>query len=229
MLNNKLVPARITRTLFSGCLLLGISSAAACTGPKYQVNDVVLSDLPMQDKERMLAMQGEMNQAKEEKNKAQSDIATDGRDLSVAEAERAQSGQEHEKLEAELKLAERSQDLNRIRPAKANLSARNSTQNVSAAKLKWLEQRREYHRTLVELADLHGTAAERRYELEKARLAQATGKLPSKDFNVAQFEGQAAVAQKKYDEARGRADQQRDQSIQLEQSYSQLASSPPQP
>src|SRR4051812_32010878 len=101
----------------TGCLFLVMALGAACAGPKYQVNDVVLSDLPLQDKERMLAVKGEMNQATEEKNKAQSDVATDERDISVAEAESAQARLESSKLEANLRLAERGQDLNRIGPA----------------------------------------------------------------------------------------------------------------
>lgn len=198
-----------------------------CAGPRYHVNDAVLSDLPVQDKERMLAVQGEINQAAEEKNKAQADVAMDDRDISVAEAESAQSRLESGKLEAELRLAERGQDLNRIQPAKANFTAVNSAKNTSAAKLRWLEQRRDYHRILIEVAQLHGTAAERRYELEKARLAKSTGKLPSQNFDVAQFEGQAAQSQQKYDQARVRADKKQMAASQLEQTYNQLASSRP--
>ena len=223
------IPSRagFGRTARVGCLLLLTAISAACAGPKYQVNDEVLSDLPLQDKQRMLAVQGEINQANEEKNKAQSDIATDDRDIAVAEAESSQARLEPDKLEANLRLAERSQDLNRIGPAKASFNAANSAKKTSEAKLKWLQHRRDYHHMMVEVAELHGVSAQHRYELEKARLAQSTGKLPSKDFNVAQFEGQAAQAQQKYDQARARADQHKAETSQLEQSYTQLAASRP--
>lgn len=212
------------RSVLAGCLALFAVTGAACGGTKYRVNDVVLSDLPLQDKERMLAVQGEINQAAEERNKAQSDVAMDERDISVAEAERSQDRLEFGKLEAELHLAEHGQDLNRIRPAQANLTRVNSIKNLSEAKLSWLQHRRNYHRTLVEVAGLHGTAAEHRYQLEKARLAQSSGKLPSKNFNLAQFEGQAAQSQQKYDQARARANTQQMETSQLEQVYTQLAS-----
>lgn len=162
--------------------------------------------------------------AAEEKNKAQADVAMDDRDISVAEAESSQSRLESGKLEADLRLAGRGQDLNRITPARANLTAVNSAKNTSGAKLRWLQKRRDYHRMLIEVAELHGTAAERRYE-QNARLAQATGKLPSKNFDVAQFEGQAAQAQQKYDQARAQADKQQLDASQIEQAYIQLASS----
>jgi len=219
-MNNSFIVKNTTRL---GGLFLLAAISASCAGPKYHVNDVVLSDVPLQDKERMLAVQGEINQAAEEKNKAQADLAMDERDISVAEAESSQARLESGKLEAELRLAERGQDLNRIRPAKANFTSMSSAKNTSAAKLNWLQHRRDYHRTLVEVAELHGTDAERRYELEKARLAQSTGKLPSKNFNVAQFEGQAAQSQQKYDQARARADKQQMETVQLEQAYNQLA------
>lgn len=212
--------------VLSGCLLLFTVGALSCGGAKYQVNDAVLSDLPLQDKQRMLAVQGEVNQAAEEKNKAKSDVALDDRDISVAQAEHSQARLEVDKLEAELRLAERGQDLNRIRPAKARMDALNDRKTLGQVKLDWLQRRRDYHRTLVDVADLHGTAAERRYELEKARLVQATGKLPSKNFNIAQFETQAAQAQQKYDEARAHADKQQLETGQLEQIYSQRASQP---
>jgi chromosome segregation ATPase len=152
----------------------------------------------------------------------------DDRDIAVAEAELSQARLESGKLEAELRLAERGQDLNRIRPAQANFSAVNSAKNISEAKLSWLRHRRDQHRMMIEVAELHGAAAEHRYELEKARLAQSSGKLPNKDFNVAQFEGQAAKSEQKYAEARARVDQQQLETNRLEQAYRQLASSRPQ-
>jgi chromosome segregation ATPase len=212
----------------AGCLFLMMALGAACAGPKYQVNDVVLSDLPLQDKERMLAVKGEMNQATEEKNKAQSDVATDDRDISVAQAESSQSRLESGKQEANLRLAERGQDLNRIGPAKASLDAANNPRHVSGAKLSWLQQRRDFHVAQIEVAELHGVAAERRYELEKARLAQATGKLPSKNFSVGQFEEQSAKSQQKYEQARARAGTKQLETVRLEQAYTQLATSRPQ-
>jgi hypothetical protein len=222
ILTSRIGRSGAARTILSGYLLILTGVGASCTGPKYHVNDVVLSDLPLQDKERMLAVQGEVNQAAEEKNKAQADVAVDARDIDVAEAEHSQARLETDKLEAEVRLAERGQDLNRIRPAKAKLTELNGRKSLTAAKLGWLEHRRDYHRTLVEVAGLHGTAAQRRYELEKARLAQSSGKLPNKNFNLAQFEGQAAQAQQKYDEARRRADKQQMETGQLEQAYSQM-------
>jgi hypothetical protein len=213
-------------TASSRWLLLFTLAAAACGGAKYQVNDAVLSDLPLQDKQRMLAAQGEVNQAAEEKNKAQSEVAGVERDISVAQAEDSQARLEADKLEAELRLAERGQDLNRIRPARARLDALNGSKGLSGAKLDWLQRRLDYHRKLVEVADLHGIAAERRHELEKARLAQAHGKLPSKNFNLGQFEGQAAQAQQKYDEARTQANAQLMEADRLGRIYSQRASQP---
>lgn len=223
------IGAGAMRSVRTGCLFLLVALGAACSGTKYHINDVLLSDLPLQDKERMLAVKGETNQAAEEKNKAQSDVALDERDISVAKAEHAQARMESDKLEAELKLAERGQDLNRIRPAQANLTAVNSAKNTSEAKLSWLQSRRDYHRAMIEVADLHTTAAEHRYELEKARLAQSSGKLPSKNFSVGQFEGQAAKSQQKYDEAHARASKQQAETSRLEQAYNQLLASRAQP
>lgn len=205
-------------------LLAGLSVGAACSsGPKYHVNDVVLADVPLSQKQGVLGAEAEIDRAKEEIGKAQADVAADDRDISVAQAERSQVKMEGAKVGADVRLARRGQDLNRIDAAKGEAAAVNSEQRISEAKINWLRSRRDYHQHLVEVAQLHRTAAEQRKELEKARLAQATNKRPSENFSVSQFEQQAAQAQQRYDDARARAAQEASESARLEQLYSQLA------
>jgi hypothetical protein len=204
-------------------LLFLTLSAASCGGPKYKVDNVVLSDVPVSQKGDTLAAESEMNHAAEEKRKAEADVALDDRDISVAEAELAQVKLNRDKAEADLQLAERGKDLNRIEPAKAELRGGDMGRRAAEAKLTWLKARRAYHRSMIEVAELHGTSAQRRYELEKARLVQATGKRPSEDFSVTKFEQQATEARGRYDQARAQADRQRAEAGQLEQAYSQMA------
>jgi len=208
--------------LGTGVILMAISAASCSGSPKYTVDDVVLSDVPLSQKEAMLAAQGEMNRATEERNKAQADVAVDDRDVSVAASEYAQTRLEGRKVGADVRLAERGKDLNRIDAAQGESAPVDLDRRTGEAKLNWLKGRRDFHRTLVQVAELHQTAAERRYELEKARLAQATGKRPGKRFGVGSFEEQAAQAQLRYDEARFRADRQALEARQREQAYLQM-------
>lgn len=211
-------------------VLLAVSalSVPACSGgAKYKVEDVVLSDVPVSLKQRMLAAEGEMNRAAELKNKAEADVAIAERDVAVAETERSQAKMEEDKIEANLRLAERGKDLNRIQAVKAQFSATNNARSSSEAKVQWLKSRRDHSRTVVQAAELRKTAAQRDYELEKARLVQDTGKRPSSGFSVAQFEQQATQAHREYDEAKAAADKQGTEASQLEQKYAQISGRTP--
>jgi hypothetical protein len=210
-------------TIGTSLLFLTLSAAACGPSPRYRVDNVVLSDVPVSRKGDTLAAEAEMNYATEEKRKAEADVALDGHDISVAEAEYAQVKWNRNKAEADLQLAERGKDLNRIEPAKAQLRGGDMGRRAGEAKLNWLKARHDYHRSMIEVSGLHWTAAQRRYELEKARLVQATDKRPSKDFSVARFEQQAAVAQGRYDQAGAQAERQRSNASQLEQTYAQIA------
>ena len=108
----------IPSILLATCLL----GPGCSSGPKYKIDDMLLADVSVAEKQGMLAAQTEMNQAKEELMKAQSDLATADRDVSVADSEYGQAKLEVSKAKADLELANSSKDLNRINQAKAKLA-----------------------------------------------------------------------------------------------------------
>lgn len=191
---------------------------------KYHVDDALLADVPVGEKQSVLAAQSEMDQAAEETRKAGSDISRAEHDVSVAEAEYAESKAEVAKAEADLTFAQQGKDMNTIQPAKARLELAKQAKGVADLKVDLMKQRLRQVKAVRDAADAHAAAAGARRELEKARLAQQKGKSPGKDFNVANFDGQASEKQRRFDEARVYADKQQLAAAQLEQKYNQKLS-----
>lgn len=208
--------------LSTSIFFVALSGASCSSSPKYEVDNRVLSDVPLEQKRNILAAEAEMNQAAEEKRKAQADVAVDDRDISVAEMEHSQAKLESDKVAAEMRLAKRGKDLNQVDAARSGLLPVEAGKRTSEAKVNWLKARRDFDRAMVDVAEAHGRAAARRVELEKARLVQATGKRPSQNFSIAKFDEQAAQAQREHDEARSRAERLNLKANQLGQTYSQM-------
>ncbi|MCS6914177.1 MAG: hypothetical protein RMK29_12965 [Myxococcales bacterium] len=205
-----------------GRQVLGLMLLTACSsGPKYQVDDAILADVPVSEKQAMLSAKSEIDQALEERRKAEADLQVVQRDLSLAEAEQGQAKLEVDKAEAELKLAEQTKDMNRIQLAREQVKRAKLAREVADLKVDWQKQRRKAQRAVVEAAEGHLQAARARFEQEKARLVQQKGKRPSGDFNVLAFDQQAIKMQSRYDEARIEANRQMLQASQKEQAYQQ--------
>jgi hypothetical protein len=94
--------------------------------------------------------------------------------------------------------------------------------DIADAKIDWQKQRRRAGKAQVDVAERHFDAAAARYEQEKARLAQQKGKMPSKDFNVMNFDQQVITLQGKYDQARIDANKELLTASQREQKVNQL-------
>jgi chromosome segregation ATPase len=199
--------------------------AAGCGGGlKYKIDDQLLYDVPVAEKQGMLAAEAEIAQAREEKNKAQADIARIDTELSQAESEYGIAKLELEKAEAGLKLAEQSKDLNRVNAMQEQLKLARLGKQVAAAKVDWLKRRRKAHKAHLMVTERHADLAVARYEQEKARLAQAKGKKPSPDFNPLNFDQQVINVQRQHSEAQQYAMKISGEASQLEVKYNQMLS-----
>lgn len=205
--------------LLGGALCLAL---LGCGGSlKYRIDNAVLADVPVADKGTMLAVESEINAAREEQTKAASDRAGLDRDISVARSDYGQAKLEVDKAEADLKLAKTQQDLNQQQAVQERIKLAKQAREVADLKVDLLKLRRAAIDAQADAAKAHTTAAEARYELEKARLAQARGKRPTADFNVAQFEQQATNAQGQQDKARVAVEQAQLKVAQREQAFNQ--------
>ena len=79
------------RAWFGTLVFTSFIFAAGCgSGPKYKVDDALLADVPVAEKEQILRAKSEIDTATEEKNKAQNDLAVTEKDVSVADSELGQ-------------------------------------------------------------------------------------------------------------------------------------------
>lgn len=209
----------------AGCSLgLFLLCAGCSSGPKYRIDDNLLARVDVSEKQAMLGAKSEMDQAVEEKRKAEADLQVVERDLSIAQSEYGQAKLEVDKADAELKLAEQSKDLNRVGQSRDQLKRARMAKDIADAKIDWQKGRRRAAKAQVDVAERHGDAAAARYEQEKARLAQQKGMMPSKDFNLMNFDQQVITLQGKYDQSRIDANKEVLSASQREQKYNQLAS-----
>jgi uncharacterized protein (DUF3084 family) len=209
----------VAGSCFLGLFLLG---AGCSSGPKYRIDDGLLASVAVSEKQAMLGAKAEMDQAVEEKRKAEADLQVVERDLSVAQSEYGQAKLDVDKAEAEAKLAEQSKDLNRMNQSRDGLKRAKMARDIADAKIDWQKQRRRAGKSQVDVAERHLDAAASRYEQEKARLAQQKGMMPSKDFNVMNFDQQVITLQGKYDQARIEANKETLTASQREQKVNQL-------
>lgn len=194
-----------------------------CSGHlKYTINDSLLADVPVADKQAMLNMRDEQAQIKEATLKAKSEQAVAERDLAAAEAEASIAKLQSKKVQADLDLAKSTTDINRIDRAKARLSVAELGRGAAAAKVQWRKLRLKFAEQDVRVLDMLAQHAAARYEQEKARLAAAKGRLPYKNFSPAQFDLQVAEAQTRVDRERVESDKLKQEVLQVESHYQEL-------
>lgn len=185
--------------------------AGACGGggPKYTITDQTLASISVQEKGGVLQAQQEQNVAKEEQNKANSDLKAAKNELDIVENEQKSAKLKLDSAKLSTTAANQSGDLNRKNQAIKDQRLAELNLKMYDAKVKWVEAKKKYYDALADAAEEHGHAAASKVELEKARLASQKGIKPTEDFNLANYENQNMEKQRKWDEARGKAEQKR--------------------
>jgi hypothetical protein len=212
------------RTWLGMLLCTGSLLAVACSGGiKHKVDDTVLSDVPLQDKQGMLNAKAHMDRVAEERNLAVSNRDTAKRDLDIAKASREQAMLEVDKDQSLFDLAQKQKNQDAMRDAQDRLRVSQLAVSAADARINWQQQLAKVDDAALKEADAHQRLAAARYELEKARLAQRENKRPSKNFTVDEFERQAADHDIKYRAAQVQTQAQQDQAERLRNLYTELA------
>jgi len=197
---------------------------AACgSGPKYKIDDATLAQIPVQEKQTVIAAQTEQNQAREEYRTADAMVKQTDRDLDVAENDLKTSKLGHDTAKLNMKSAEQSGDVNRKNSAERDIHVAEMGVKAADAKVDWLAKKKKFYKRQRDAAEAHQSSADAKVELEKAKLASSKGIKPSNDFNVMNFETETMEKQKKYSEATMDADKLRPTVDDLERKYKTLA------
>jgi hypothetical protein len=193
-------------------LAVALLFVAACGGhsAKYKVDEVVLAQVPINEKQAVFDAQNEVTVAKSEKAKADADADVTGKEIRVAEAERDQAKLEVDKWKIERDMALKARDDNRSRAAVDRERVAELGKRAADAKVDTLGARRSWQRAMADQADAHIDSAVSRVELEKAKIAVAKGITPSKDFDAGRFAKDYESRVRRLDEARVNADKKRE-------------------
>jgi chromosome segregation ATPase len=177
------------------------SCGGAATRPAT-IPDELLGDVPMEQKESMLAAKAEVSKATEIRQGVLHELDVMNRDIMVSGAERQQARSERHKLEADYRLATAGGDLNQVARSMADLETARAGEKAADVRPNYLVQKRKVVNASLAAASADVVLAEARVELEKAKLAEKHGKRPSAGFSVGQYEKAVATAQKEAATAR---------------------------
>jgi hypothetical protein len=188
-------------------------------GAKFRIDDKLIVQISVDDKQGVFAAETEMNQAKGEMDKAKADLEAINHDLDIANNELKTAKLRVETAKLSVKGAEASADVNRKAIANKDLKVAELEQKQADAKVDWLEKKKKWIKECYDAAETHHAAADSHRELEKAKVAQKHGIKPSENFNLSNFEIDNLDKQKSYTEARLQTDKRKAQVDELERKY----------
>jgi len=177
----------------AACLLLGCAG-----GVKHRVSESVIADLPLAEKQELLAVEDEHNRAYAERQKAEADLMNLDRDVSKAIAERAQARLGVKQVDADIRLAETRKDVVLLSVLQQQREAARLAEQAAETRLNWQQRLRDVGAAVVAATDGALDLTEARRELAKARLAALHNRRPTADFTLTTFEQQVAQAGQRY-------------------------------
>ena len=194
--------------------------AGCASGPKYKIDDNVLAQVAIEEKQGILTAQHEQNVAKEEMRKAEADLVQCDRELDLANNEYKQTKMQIENAEIQQKA--NSYDLNKKSVADRELEIAKLAKKTADAKVSFYEKKRKWLKAIHEAGEAKLVSAEATTELEKARLVQSKGMKPYEGFSVTVFESENFDKQGKLSSARADADKRKADADQAESEWRRL-------
>jgi hypothetical protein len=177
--------------------------AACSTGIRYTIDDQLVAGLAEPDRAPVVDARKELDGAKSEQQKATADLnQVNGlvkqcdKECSTAESE-ATHAQENQKK------AEQAGDMEQINTANKNKEVTAAAQRAADAKRDYMQKKQRAVQLAAKAADKHILAAQSRYELEKAKLAQQKSLA---NVDVTQFDAQYQEFQTDWQQAKNEAD-----------------------
>lgn len=205
---------RIGMTL---ALAFGLGLGACSSAPKYVIDDNLLAQIPINEKQGVLNAQQDASVAKEEMRKAEADLVAVNRDLDLADNEYKQTKLALDSAEINQKAAQG--DLNRKAGADRDVQIAKMGKRAADAKVSYFEKKKKWIKADRDAGEAHHTSALAAIELEKARIAVAHNMKPSEDFSVSNFERESFDKQRKASEARLDVDKLRLEMEDLERKW----------
>jgi len=195
---------------------------ACSSGPKYKVDDNLVTSATVDEKKGMFAAANDVNVAKAELAQAKSELDVAERDDDIASNEYKAAKLQKDSAKLQLETAKQSGDMNRRNQAERDLHVAEMGVKATDAKVDWMDKKVKWLKKTRDAAEYHLASAQARYELEKAKILSAKGIRPTADFQIMNFETQDLESSRKYSECRLDADKRKADVLDLERKYTSL-------
>lgn len=214
------------RLAYGFALLSLIATASACGGGgdeapgplKVHLDEAYIAQVPLDQKTAMLQAQNNYQRAKAENMKAEADYKEAGTQLDIAKNEKKQAELERQSAQRKKKDADDSGDQNRVNLAMRDVHVGDLAVQAADKKVKAAEAHRQYLKKWVRYTEENVYAAEARYELSKAKLAQSKNISP-KGFKVKDYVDQETDRSHRAQRAKLISDRERDKWNQKQKDY----------
>jgi hypothetical protein len=183
----------------------GLALAGCTSGLQYTVDDQTIAGVSLQERAGVLDAQNEVNQAKLEQQKRQSELKQTTALASQSDSECANAEKASSDAVVAQKKAEQGGDMEAINTANRNKEVTEAGAAAADAKRDYLQKKQRALEAAVRADDKHVLAAQARYELEKAKVVQAK-QAGGQGFELARFEAQYQEFQNDYQSAKNDAD-----------------------
>jgi len=191
-----------TAVLFLGC---GGSADSRPKPLRSKIDDMYLSSIPTSEKNDVLETQNQFSKAKMDYANADHELQEAKTKIKIAKNELKQAQLERESAKATKQDADRSADMNRVKSADRELRIATTKVDASKAKIDAWKTRSSALKKKKLWAEEAMYAAEAKFELSKARLAQQRSISP-KGFKFGDFEEQANTRSRRAQQAKAKAD-----------------------
>lgn len=194
-------------------------------GVKYRVQEAVIADLPLAEKQELLAVEDEHNRVFAERQKAEAELMNQDRDVSKAMAERQQARLGVKQVDADIRLADTRKDVVQLNVLQQQREAARLAEQAAETRLRWQQRQRDVGAAVLSASDAALELTEARRELAKARLAALHNRRPTPDFTLTRFEQQVGEAEKRYSARQHAVEEQQFAADDLRRRYDQLLAS----
>jgi hypothetical protein len=187
----------LSRHIAAAFVASALATAPACGGAsdpkpmpvKKHFDDMHIAQVEIAEKQNVVQAQNDFSIAKMEHAKAEADFNEVRTKIKIAENERDQALLSEKSAGHEKKSADDSSDMNRVNSAMRSKRAAELSRKAADEKVSYLKEYRNYLQKHMLYTEWNRYAAEARFELAKAKVAQAKNIRP-KDFEIADYEKQ---------------------------------------
>lgn len=184
-------PSVLRTCLFLLVLLPACGGGEPRPGPlQYTLDDMYIATVPLEEKQVVLQAQNDFAAAKMERATAEAAYNESATELQVAKNELAQAELDEQSAQSRKKAADDSGDMNRMNASAQEVRAAKLAREAAAKKVEYMQAQQVYLKKKLLQAEDDVYGKEARYELTKARLAQANNIRP-KGFEMANFQRQS--------------------------------------